>query len=176
MKSKAYRGTDVNRVDAGSLARGHEGQALVVGVDVGKFQLAAVGRWADGQFDLLRVARLVSTYSRKRVLTDPESSMVLPRLITGDAAVPHGDDASRVRRDGRIMRDQQDGLAVLPVEAFQLSHDFRTGAGIEVTRRLVGQDNLWLVDQGASNGDTLLLSAGQLIGQVSGPFGQTNQF
>ena len=51
MKSKAYRGTDVNRVDAGSLARGHEGQALVVGVDVGKFQLAAVGRWADGQFE-----------------------------------------------------------------------------------------------------------------------------
>ena len=37
MKSKAYRGTEVNRVDAGCLARGHEGQALVVGVDVGKF-------------------------------------------------------------------------------------------------------------------------------------------
>jgi transposase len=51
MKSKAYRGTDVHRVDAESLARGHEGQALVVGVDVGKFQLAAVGRWADGQFE-----------------------------------------------------------------------------------------------------------------------------
>jgi transposase len=51
MKSKAYRGTDVNRVDAGRLTRGHEGQALVVGVDVGKFQLAAVARWADGQFE-----------------------------------------------------------------------------------------------------------------------------
>jgi transposase len=51
MKSKAYRGTDVHRVDAGRLARGHQGQALVVGVDVGKFQLAAVGRWADGQFE-----------------------------------------------------------------------------------------------------------------------------
>jgi hypothetical protein len=24
---------------------------LVVGVDVGKFQLAAVGRWADGRFE-----------------------------------------------------------------------------------------------------------------------------
>ena len=51
MKSKAYRGTDVNRVDATRLARGHEGQALVVGVDVGKFELAAVGRWADGRFE-----------------------------------------------------------------------------------------------------------------------------
>ena len=34
MKSKAYRGTDVNRVDAARLARGHEGQARVVGVAV----------------------------------------------------------------------------------------------------------------------------------------------
>src|SRR6516165_7499830 len=50
MKSRAYRGTDVNRGDASRLARGHEGQALVVGVDVGKFQLAVVGRWADGLF------------------------------------------------------------------------------------------------------------------------------
>jgi transposase len=51
MKSRAYRGTDVNRVDASRLGRGHEGQALVVGVDVGKFQLAVVGRWADGLFE-----------------------------------------------------------------------------------------------------------------------------
>jgi transposase len=51
MKSRAYRGTDVNRVDVGSLTRGHAGQALVVGVDVGKFQVVAVGRWADGRFE-----------------------------------------------------------------------------------------------------------------------------
>jgi hypothetical protein len=40
MKSRAHRGTDVNRVDASRLARVHEGQALFVGVDVGRFQLA----------------------------------------------------------------------------------------------------------------------------------------
>jgi transposase len=51
MKSKAYRGTDVNRVDARQLTRGHDGQALVVGIDVGKFRLAAVGRWPSGQFE-----------------------------------------------------------------------------------------------------------------------------
>jgi transposase len=51
MRSKAYRGTDVNRVDVGRLAQGHEGQALVVGVDVGKYQLVAVGRWIDGRFE-----------------------------------------------------------------------------------------------------------------------------
>jgi hypothetical protein len=51
MKSKAYRGTDVNRVDARQLTRGREGQALVVGIEVGKFRLAAVARWADGRFE-----------------------------------------------------------------------------------------------------------------------------
>jgi transposase len=51
MRSKAYRGTDVNRVNARQLSRGREGQALVVGIDVGKFRLAAVARWADGRFE-----------------------------------------------------------------------------------------------------------------------------
>ena len=51
MRSKAYRGTDVNRVDVSRLAQGHEGQALVVGVDVGKYQLTAVLRWPDGTFE-----------------------------------------------------------------------------------------------------------------------------
>jgi transposase len=51
MKSKAYRGTDVNRIDVRSLSQGHDGQALVVGFDVGKFRLAAVARWSDGHFE-----------------------------------------------------------------------------------------------------------------------------
>ena len=51
MKSKAYRGAAVNRVDVGRLAQGHEGQSLIVGVDVGKYQLVAVGRWSDGRFE-----------------------------------------------------------------------------------------------------------------------------
>jgi hypothetical protein len=51
MKSNAYRGTDVNRVDARQLTQRHPGQALIVGIDVGKFRLAAVGRWPDGQFE-----------------------------------------------------------------------------------------------------------------------------
>jgi transposase len=51
MKSKAYRGTAVNRVDAQEVGRGHEGQALTVGLDVGKYWLLAVVRWADGTFE-----------------------------------------------------------------------------------------------------------------------------
>jgi transposase len=51
MKSKAYRATAVNRVDAGPVGQGHPGQALTVGLDIGKYRVLAVARWPDGQFE-----------------------------------------------------------------------------------------------------------------------------
>jgi transposase len=51
MKSKAYRGMAVNRVDAQKVSQGHAGQALTVGLDIGKYRVFAVGRWPDGQFE-----------------------------------------------------------------------------------------------------------------------------
>jgi len=51
MKSKAYRATAVNRVDARQVSRGHAGQTLTVGLDIGKYRVLAVGRWPDAQFE-----------------------------------------------------------------------------------------------------------------------------
>src|SRR5262245_16388140 len=51
MKSKAYRATAVNRVDARQVRRGHAGQALTVGLDIGKYRVLAVARWPDAQFE-----------------------------------------------------------------------------------------------------------------------------
>jgi transposase len=51
MKSKAYRGTAVNRIDAHKVSQGHAGQALTIGLDIGKYRVLAVGRWPDGQFE-----------------------------------------------------------------------------------------------------------------------------
>jgi transposase len=51
MKSKAYRGTAVNRADAQRVSQGHAGQALSIGLDIGKYHISAVGRWPDGQFE-----------------------------------------------------------------------------------------------------------------------------
>ena len=51
MKSKAYRGTAVNRVEAQKVSRGHVGEALTIGVDIGKYRLVAVGRWPKGAFE-----------------------------------------------------------------------------------------------------------------------------
>jgi hypothetical protein len=50
LKSKAYRGTAVHRVDARPVGTGRDGPALAVGLEVGKYQVVAVVRWAEGAF------------------------------------------------------------------------------------------------------------------------------
>jgi transposase len=51
MSSKAYRATGVNEVNWEQLARGTEGLGVTLGIDVGKFDLRVVCRWADGRFE-----------------------------------------------------------------------------------------------------------------------------
>src|SRR5258707_13640527 len=51
MSSKAYRATRVNDVNWEQIARGKEGLGVTLGVDVGKFDLWVVCRWADGRFE-----------------------------------------------------------------------------------------------------------------------------
>jgi hypothetical protein len=51
MKSKAYRATVVNRVDGGRISQEHPGQALLIGLDIGKYRVLAVARWPAGQFE-----------------------------------------------------------------------------------------------------------------------------
>jgi len=48
MSSKAYRATRVNDVNWEQIARGKEGLGVTLGVDVGKFDVWVVCRWADG--------------------------------------------------------------------------------------------------------------------------------
>jgi transposase len=51
MSKKAYRATRVNDVNWDHLAQGKEGLGITLGVDVGKFSLWPVCRWADGRFE-----------------------------------------------------------------------------------------------------------------------------
>jgi transposase len=51
MRSKAYGSVAVNRVDGQKLCDARAGQDVVVGLDVGKYQLMAVARWPDGTFE-----------------------------------------------------------------------------------------------------------------------------
>ena len=63
------------------------------------------------------------------------------------------------------MGDQHD-VCASPVEALQNGHDLDAGARVEVARRFIGQDQAGRVDQGPSNGHTLLLTARHLIRAV----------
>ena len=51
MRSRAYGSVAVNHVDVAKLTSGREGSELVVGMDIGKYQLMAVARWPDGEFE-----------------------------------------------------------------------------------------------------------------------------
>jgi transposase len=51
MNRKAYRAIRVNDVNWEQLARGREGVGIALGLDVGKYTLWPVCRWADGRFE-----------------------------------------------------------------------------------------------------------------------------
>jgi transposase len=51
MISRAYRATRVNDVNWEQLARGKKGVDIILGVDIGKYDVWPVCRWADGRFE-----------------------------------------------------------------------------------------------------------------------------
>ena len=57
------------------------------------------------------------------------------------------------------MSDHDDRGPLL-IEVSQDSHDLLPVSGIQVARRLIGQQHVRLGDNGARNGDALLLAAG----------------
>src|SRR5260370_23259681 len=50
MSKRAYAATRVNHVEVSKLLDGRDVVGITVGIDVGKYELLAVGRWADGRF------------------------------------------------------------------------------------------------------------------------------
>ena len=53
-------------------------------------------------------------------------------------------------------------------------HDLRPGVRVEIARRLVGQQELGLIDDGPGDGHPLALAAGELRRHVVGPVGQAH--
>jgi len=51
MRSRAYASVRVNDVDAETLARGHDSQDVVVGMDIGKYDIKVVCRWPNARFE-----------------------------------------------------------------------------------------------------------------------------
>ena len=94
--------------------------------------------------------------------------------VLGDRAVL--DDERAVADFGQILivSDDDERDAVLAGEIEQDGHDFRAVVGVEVARRLVGEEDFRLVDDRAGDGDALLLATGKLGGKVVGAIAETD--
>src|ERR1051325_2015890 len=93
----------------------------------------------------------------------PRPSRLLLDAVSGhDGAVDDLDAALRASGDARVVGDEDDGL-VLRGELFEDGDDVAAGLRIEVAGRLVGEDERRIVDQSAGDGDSLALSAGELV-------------
>ena len=72
------------------------------------------------------------------------------------------------------MRDQQDGRAALAGDAEHQLDDVGAGFLVEIAGRFVRQQQFWLADDGASEADALLLTAGKSARQVGEAAGEAD--
>ena len=81
-----------------------------------------------------------------------------------DAPGVHHDDAVGERQRLRLrVRDEDEGDAEAALQQLQFVLDALAQIGVERAERLVEQQNVGLDDKGASEGDTLLLAAGEPV-------------
>ena len=74
------------------------------------------------------------------------------------------------------MGDHQNRLPVAAGGAGKQRNHVLTVFAVQISRGLVGQNQLWLCDKGAAYGDTLLLAAGKLIRQMLPAVGEIQEF
>ena len=72
------------------------------------------------------------------------------------------DRALRIIADFGVVRDEHDGDALLCIETLEHLEDFHRRDGIEVAGGFIGKQDIRTVDEGAGDGDALLLAAREL--------------
>lgn len=87
-------------------------------------------------------------------------------------AVKEADQAAAVAGNGFVVSDLNDGQPSFPVQTLEYVHDDLSGAGVQGTGRLIGQDNRRLANQSTGDGHALLLAARQLERVMVTPVGK----
>jgi len=90
-------------------------------------------------------------------LGDLARRVVLLTLIVNNATVLNSQSATRSCCCPRIVGDQDNRLP-FPIKLFQIIHHLGSGFRIQITGGLVRQNDLRIVGQHASQGDSLLLT------------------
>src|SRR4029453_6650574 len=123
----------------------------------------AAGAVEDGELlgDHLVVAELV----------DPAP----PQCLGARPAVPDGDRAVDLLRDERVVGEDDDGDAQLPVRGSRRREDLGRGLCVELAGRLVGEQDARPVRERNGDRGPLLLAAGELVGLVRATVGNADQ-
>ena len=83
------------------------------------------------------------------------------------------DAAACIAGDVLIVRNHEDGVAGLVEVAKYIDDDIFVGF-VEIAGGLVRKDELGLIDESASDGDTLLFPAGKFCGEMIEAVGEAN--
>src|SRR5207247_9526998 len=108
--------------------------------------------------------RATKARPRRTAMTDHSGRATAsrpPRLFA-DLPVPHAVDAVGPRADGRVVRHDDERLALRAVHPHEEVHDLRRRLRVEVPRRLVGPDDRGVVHERAVDRDPLLLPRAEL--------------
>ena len=95
------------------------------------------------------------------------------RGVHCDVAVREFDAATGVAGNVDIVCDHEDGVAGFVELAKNIDDGFFVGF-IEIARGLVGEDELGLIDERASDGDALLFTAGEIGGEMREAVGEAD--
>src|SRR5215472_8738247 len=110
----------------------------------------------------LRVKFWATSAQKKRTL--PQSNVVASLLfVVRDASVDETHDAPAHAIDDRLVVRRDDDGRALRVDAREERHDLARGLGIEISGRLVAQEDERIVDERSRDRRALLLAAGQFV-------------
>src|ERR1039457_1623844 len=96
-------------------------------------------------------------------------------LVGQDEAVADGDDAVGNLSHRPFVGDENDRQAAFAIERPDRPKNLLGRLRVEVARRLVGEQDRRVVDQGAGHRHALLLAAGELVGMVARALGEAEQ-
>src|SRR2546423_12477915 len=92
-----------------------------------------------------------------------------------DLAISDVEDATSDARNPSVVGDNDYGFLEISVQPLEEIQDFLAGLRVELSGRLVCQEQGWIVRQGDCDGDPLLFAAAQLVRPMTRPLGEADE-
>src|SRR6266508_2659104 len=103
-------------------------------------------RARSGRSPMTTVTRTRAARTARTDASERATAVRPPRLVD-DLAVPHAEDAVGAGAHGRVVRDDDERLALRAVQPHEEVHDLRRRLRVQVARRLVRPDDRGVVHE-----------------------------